>query len=239
MNIYVNGCSFTYGDELENPNLAWPQLLGSKLSASMTNDATSGGTNQRTVYRAIKNLSQNYDLYVIAWTSNLRYTFYRADDNYEINFNPQLVNKLCGNDPAFKSWGEVLYSSWHNELYSFKLWLQQIVQLQAMFKSHGKRYLMLNTFHNNLEAWGASKEQFIPKVKDLINFDIMNDEQIFAEYEEIQYYLKLVDRENFYQFDTFSLTDLTTQYKTGAGGHFLEEGHAAVSQLLYDHLCSK
>ena len=143
MKIYVNGCSFTYGDELESPALAWPQLLGNKLSATVTNDATSGGTNQRTVYRTIKNLAQDYDYYIIAWTSNLRYTFYRADDNYEINFNPQLINKLCGSDPAFKAWGEILYSDWHNDLFSFKLWLQQVVQLQAILKSHGKHYVML------------------------------------------------------------------------------------------------
>ena len=50
MRIYACGCSFTYGDELKNPNKsAWPIRLAEKLSASIDNNAVNGGTNTRTV----------------------------------------------------------------------------------------------------------------------------------------------------------------------------------------------
>jgi hypothetical protein len=63
--IYVNGCSFTNGDELQDPtSTAWPILLGRKLNKFVTNDAISGGTNSRTLYRTIKNLSADYSLYI-------------------------------------------------------------------------------------------------------------------------------------------------------------------------------
>lgn len=46
MKIYVNGCSFTYGDELITPSTSsWPALLAQKLNAEVVNDAISGGTN--------------------------------------------------------------------------------------------------------------------------------------------------------------------------------------------------
>ena len=84
MRIYACGCSFTYGDELIDPTKsAWPARLAEKLSASIDNNAVSGGTNNRTVYQTIKNTQKNYDLYLIAWTTYSRFTFYKSDNNYE------------------------------------------------------------------------------------------------------------------------------------------------------------
>ena len=70
MRIYACGCSFTYGDELQNPKIsAWPTLVAEKLNATVNNDAVLGGTNVRTVYQTVKNIQDNYDLYLIAWTT--------------------------------------------------------------------------------------------------------------------------------------------------------------------------
>jgi len=237
MKIYVNGCSFTYGDELQSPrDSAWPMLLGKKLDATVVNDAVVGGTNYRTVYRTIKHLNNSFDLYIIAWTTNTRFTFYKSDNNFEINFNPQLVNKLYKDQSFYRDWGKTLYANWFNELYAFKLWLQQIIQLQAVIK---KPYLMINTMDNHLKNWLVKKNQFINSVKWLINFDIMSDDQIFDEYQEIQYYVSCIETEKFYRWNNFSITDLCTQFPCGAGGHILENGHTHLAELIYNHLCSK
>jgi hypothetical protein len=45
------------------------------------------------------------------------------------------------------------------------------------------------TESSNQNQWTTNKESFIKSVKPLINFDIMNDEQIFDEFKEIQYYI--------------------------------------------------
>ena len=121
MSIYACGCSFTYGDELKNPaESAWPILLGEKLNQPVSNFAVSGGTNFRTVYQTIKNLNK-YDFYLIAWTSYSRFTFYKSDNNFEVNFNPQLKNSLYSNEEFFKDWGKILYTHWYNELYAFNV----------------------------------------------------------------------------------------------------------------------
>ena len=106
MKIYTNGCSFTYGDELQSPETsAWPVQLGTLLGATTVNDATSGGTNYRTMYRTIKQYQYNFDLYVIAWTTNTRFTFYKSDNNYEVNFNPGLRHSMYGKDSFYHNWG--------------------------------------------------------------------------------------------------------------------------------------
>jgi len=237
MRIYTNGCSFTYGDELQSPDTsAWPVLLGNLLGATTVNDGVSGGTNYRTIYRTIKQYQHNFDLYVIAWTTNTRFTFYKSDNNYEINFNPALQNSMYGNSSFYHNWGETLYNVWYNELYAFKLWLQQIIQLQSFIKAP---CLMINTMHNNIGKWFAPKEQFIDSVRELINFNIMTDEQIFDEYNEIQYYVQLIDTSMFYNWNKFYIQDLCNKFPCGPNGHILEDGHTHLAELLYNHLCLK
>ena len=242
MRIYACGCSFTYGDELNDPAThSWPAMLATELQASINNKAVGGGTNARTIYHTIKNIKDNYDLYLIAWSSYSRYTFYKSDDNYEINFSPSLntathlSGTICGK--IYKNWGNDLYKYWYNELFAFKLWLQQIIQLQQILKD--KKYLMLNTMENNLSKWLAPKESFIDSVTELINIDLMNDEQIIDEYEEIQYYISLIDISKFYKWNEFYITDLCTKYPVGRGGHILEAGHEHLANLIYQHLCSR
>ena len=103
--IYTVGCSFTYGDELSDNKKAWPFLLANKLQTNVLNDAVSGGSNYRTVYHTTKHLQDNFDLYIIAWTSTARYTFYKSDNNYEINFNPTLRNDLYQDLKFYSGWG--------------------------------------------------------------------------------------------------------------------------------------
>lgn len=231
--IYACGCSFTYGDELKNPSeSAWPILVSNKLGQTIQNDAIGGGTNYRTVYHTIKNLNK-YDFYLIAWTNYNRFTFYKSDNNFEINFNPPLAHSLYSNEWFYKDWGRTLYTHWHNELFSFKLWLQQIIQLQNVLKNN---YLMVNTVENHLSSWCATEEKFINSVKHLINFNIMTDDQIFDEYREIQYYLKLIDTSKFYKWNDFYITQLCNDFKCGPGMHILEDGHRHLAELLYTHV---
>jgi len=236
--IYANGCSFTFGDELISPNeSAWPIILGSKLASGVYNDAVSGGSNSRIVYNTIKQSSKKYDLYLIAWTTYTRFTFYKSDNNFEINFNPQLKNQVYGQEKFFKQWGETLYKIWYNELYAFKKWLQEIILLQRFLVK--TNYLMINTFNNNLHHWLSDESTFIENTKSLMNFDIMNDEQIFEEFKEIRYYINCIDTHKFYMWNRFCIQNLTSNYKCGPDGHLLEDGHLHIANIVYNHLCSK
>jgi len=240
MKIYVNGDSFVYGDELSDRNTeAWPNRLGCLMGATTVNDSALGGSNSRTVYHTIRNLSNDFDLYVIVWTSDSKFTFYKSDDNTETNFSPPLIDYRFGDQDYFKIWGRTLYQTWYNRLWGFKLWLQQIMQLQSMLVQHNKNYIMLNSHDNHLGRWTADRDNFIDQVKRMINMDVMNDQQIFAEYEEIQYYVSQIDQSSFYGWGTFTLRDLKNQFDIGPRGHLLADGHQHIANLLYHHICSK
>jgi hypothetical protein len=98
---------------------------------------------------------------------------------------------------------------------------------------------MINTMDNNINQWTTNKESFIKSVKPLINFDIMNDEQIFDEFKEIQYYISIIDFSKFYKWNEFYITQLCSQFKCGPVGHILEDGHTHLAELIYKHVQNK
>lgn len=245
MKIYFNGCSFTYGDELSDPKKnAWPVLVANKLQADFLNDAVSGGTNQRTVYKTLCNKDQ-FDYFVVAWTVYTRFTEYNPVDNFEINFNPTLnldpnlhySNDLKKNFSKYKTFGKLYYTHWYNELYEFKKWLQEILLLQSFFNSHQKKYIMLNTFENNLSKWLQPKDKFISATKNLIPFfDYIDDVSLLTEWSLIQSLVADIDTSTFIDWNQWTISDLKIQFSTGPGGHILDAGHAAVAEKVIAHI---
>jgi hypothetical protein len=235
MSLFFIGCSHTYGDDLIDPKeQAWPALVAQAKNKSFTNLAVSGGTNSRNVYHTIKN-SDSYDHFYIAWTYIERFTQYNADNNFEINFNPQLKNTLYGNDASFKNYGKLHYAHWHNELYAFKGWLQQIILLQQYLESKNKKYTMINSCPNNINRWTSDRNSFNNNVKSLLCFDLMNDDQLLAEHDEIQSLLKEINFTHYLGWNSWCITDLMDQYPVGLTGHLLNNGHEAVANYILTH----
>jgi len=235
MKLYFSGCSHTYGDDLSDPaTQSWPAIIGSQLGREFLNDSVSGGSNDRIMYRTIKNIDY-FDKFYIAWTYTTRFTRYRADNNYEINFNPKLTHTMYGKSSEFLQYGQLHYSVWHNELYSFKLWLQDIILLQALFKSKNKSYVMLNADNNLIDRWTSDWPLFNNSVHSLLCFDLMNDDQLHNEHLEIQNLLKQIDFSHYIGWNSWWLTQLTETYPVGPTGHLLEEGHLATAQYILKH----
>ena len=232
MKLYFNGCSHTWGDDLMSPHEhAWPSLIAKKLNCKFINDSVSGGTNDRIMYRTIKNI-HDFDKFYIAWTYTTRFTRYRSDNNYDINFNPQLVNKVYGNCQEFKDYGQLHYAFWHNELYAFKIWLQNIILLQKFFQSENKLYVMVNATNNSIDKWSVGWQDFNSSVKSLLSFDLMDDGQLYAEHCEIQQLIKQINLEHFLGWNTWWITDLNKKYPIGPTAHLLDQGHQAVADYI-------
>jgi len=241
MKLYFNGCSFTKGDELTDPKTtAFPAVMSKKLGLEFVNDAESGGSNQRIVYRTVQNLNE-YEYFIIAWTNYNIFTEYNPVDNFEINFTPNLnletslhlSNDLKENYKKYYDYGKLYYTHWHNELYEFKKWLQEIILLQSVFEKQNKKYIMLNAVENNLEKWTSPKDKFIFNVKPLLDFfDYLNDDQILAEYNNIQTLLSMIDYSYYLDFNQWCITDCNKEFQFGKGGHPLEDGHNAIADKL-------
>lgn len=234
MNIYFNGCSHTFGDDLVDRRLAWPALMASSLHSQFQNDAVSGGTNDRIMYRTMKYAKQ-FDFVCVAWTYTSRFTRYRADNNHDVNFNAQLSHSMYGQDPDFQDYGRLHYTVWHNELYSFKIWLQNIVLLQRYLDSVNRPYVMISADHNYLNRWGVGRNHFNSSVQSLLNFDLMSDAQLDAEWQEIQDLLSQVNRERFHGFGHWWITQLHHTHALGPTAHLLQSGHRAIADYLLSH----
>lgn len=237
MKIYVTGDSWVYGDGLDSPSTqSWPVVLSKKLGAELYNDTCVSGSNAHFLYRAIKHLENDADLYIVVWTHSAKFTFYKSDNNFVAHFNPPLIHNMFGEEDYYKIWGRTLFRTWHNRLFAFKLWLQQIIQLQTLFTRYNKNYLMLNTHSNDLDKWSAPWPEFIESTKKIINFDLMNDDQLRAEYDEIQFYLKQIDTDKFYGWNSFYLKQLEDVVNTTdlENHHPNHEGHIYIADMLYD-----
>jgi len=237
MRLYFNGCSHTYGDDLANRLHAWPALIAKHHGCDFLNDSVSGGTNDRILYRTMK-LCHQFDKIYIAWTYTSRFTRYRSDNNFDVNFNPKITNKLYGNDSDFTVYANLHYRVWHNELYAFKLWLQNIVLLQRYLESINKPYLMLNTTDNFINQWCADCKNFNNSVKSLLCFDLMDDQQLLNEHVEIQALINQINFDCYIEWGKWCLTDMTKLYPVGATDHLLETGHKATAEhiLKYDSI---
>jgi len=235
MSLFFIGCSHTRGDDLVDPDgSAWPTLVAQAKNQKFLNVAVSGGTNERTVYQTIKHIDK-FDKFYIAWTLVNRFTRYRVDNNFEVNFNSQLVNSEYCNDPSYYEYGKIHYTYWYNKLYAFKCWLQQIILLQRYLDSHSKKYFMLNTTDNNINEWCSSWQDFNNSVKSLLCFDLMNNDQLYAEHIEIQTLLKQINFEHFPGWGTWCIAGLKKSYPYGPTGHLLEQGHRAIADYILTH----
>lgn len=239
MKLYFNGCSHTYGDDLSNPSVdAWPSLIAKYKQHEFLNDSIPGGTNDRIMYRTIKYADQ-FDKFYIAWTYTSRFTRYRADNNYEVNFNTRLNHSLYGNTKEFQTYGSLHYKFWHNELYSFKLWLQNIILLQRFFESINKPYVMVNSDNNLIDRWSVGWNEFNNSVKSLLCFDQMNDEQLYNEHLETQNLLTQINFDHYIGWNSWWITKLSSDYACGPTGHLLEEGHQAVANYILNYDTNK
>lgn len=235
MKLFFTGCSFTRGNDLENPNLdSWPALIATQKNLEFTNNAVSGASNERIVYQIVKNIDL-YDKFYIAWSSVDRFTRYRYDNNFEVSFNPELKNALYQNTDEFDTYGKIHYAYWHNNLYAFKLWLHQIILVQSFLERKNKKYLMLNAFPNNIKRWTVDWKNFNNSVNSLLCFDVMNDQQLYDEHVEIQKTLSQINFDHFIGWSDWNISDFVKPYEKGPTGHPLQFGHQQIADYIIKH----
>jgi len=91
--LVVNGCSFTYCQGLDNPQInGWPALLANKLNVPVVNLAALGsgcdGIYRRTMEYFHKNLSTNSKpFYIISWSAATRREEFLAINRSNPEFN--------------------------------------------------------------------------------------------------------------------------------------------------------
>lgn len=235
MRLYFNGCSHTWGDDLEDPlSQSWPAIVSQRLGCDFLNDSVSGGSNDRIMYQTIKHADQ-FDKFYIAWTYTTRFTRYRSDNNFEINFNPQIKHSFYQTDSSFVEYARLHYKYWHNEMYSFKIWLQNIILLQRYFDSIKKPYVMINADNNLIDRWTRDWPDFNNSVNSLLCFDILDDQQLKNEHQEIQHLVNQICFDHYPDWNRWWITKLSDTHATGPTGHLLHDGHQVIADYILKH----
>ena len=142
MKIYFDGCSYTEGDELNEPeNTRYSKIVADKMNSIDYNFALSSGSNRRIVRNLIeKDLSQ-YDIFIIQLTKILRTEYYNGDEWIKIK-NPVRSNGKLRSSLQHPLFWKEYYTEIYHEKYGMidkKICYHAIKNLL-----YGKRYLLLD-----------------------------------------------------------------------------------------------
>jgi len=206
MKLLTVGDSFTYGEELADKTLAWPNLLANKLACTVNNLARPGSGNSSMIRHAVEQID-NYDLAVIAWSHFARVEV--ADEQGIFDIWPGCTKEIY---KSLQPWRDDLINynnKHHDDQYLYRQYLLNIILLQNFLKNNNKRYLMLDAFGNNLhyERNIASK-------------------QLTAQ----------IDTKHFIGWPTETMMEWVFGTSKGPRGHFLEQGHERVADKIYEHI---
>jgi hypothetical protein len=85
-------------------------------------------------------------------------------------------------------------------------------------------------------SWLQPRENFINATRHLLDFfDCLTDNQLLNEHTQIQDLVSMIDTSTFIEWNSWTITDLSSIYKCGPGGHILEEGHQAVANKVIEY----
>lgn len=207
MKLLTVGDSFTYGDELEDQELAWPNLLARKSNINVINLAKPASGNSRMVRNIIENINR-FDAFIIAWSHYARIEVADANGIYDIW--PGCATSPHKSQFPWRSELIEYISRHHDDDYLYRQYLTNIILLQQYLQNNNKKYLMLDAFGNHQDARRKSNSN-----NDLI---------------------KQIDKETFLGWPNESMMEWTNGTKQGPRGHFLNDGHNIVADKINEHI---
>ena len=209
--LYTVGDSFTYGQELPNPEQqAWPVLLADRLGYRLINDGRPGVGNEYIIKQTIKAVAKHKPkLVVVAWTSCGRQE--HADEQGVYDVWPGCSSKKFENNQYENRLDLIKYITVNNNhKHEYRRWLRQVILLQSFLQNHGIEYIMCNVFDNQ--------------------------HRFGKHYRDNQGYYELIDETKFLGWPTDGFVEWTYGTPHGPGGHPLEQGHQRIAEEIVKYL---
>lgn len=153
--LITHGCSFTFGEELENPaKQCWPAHLATRLEVSeLVNLARPAYSNDNVMNDLLKlDLKMDHDLVVIGLTSFVRLLF--VNDNGWFTTIPSTQDSST--DKFINCFFKEINVEW-----LFERYLTQIVYMQEYLKSRHVKFMFFNAINNIDQHTDLSKYQSI------------------------------------------------------------------------------
>ena len=206
--VLTVGCSFTFGEELADPKTsAWPHLLGQANAWEINNQGQSGGSNDRNVRVCFEEVSNKYDLIIVAWT---------VHERIEVPSARGLLNLgLRYAEKANLLWAQEYFAKHYDRMYNYQRWLRQVIMLQSYFKQINQPYLFLSTFGMWSDLRLAHYDEYMKK---------------------LQYLVDQVDSTYYVDWPKWGMVDWQGDCPRGPGGHPLELGHERIAERINEHI---
>jgi len=207
--LYTVGDSFTYGQELPNPEQqAWPVLLADRLGYRLINDGRPGVGNEYIVKQTIKAVAKHKpELVVVAWTSCGRQE--HADEQGVYDIWPGCSSKKFENNQYENRLDLIKYISVNNNYkHEYRRWLRQVILLQSFLQNYSIDYIMCSAFDNQ--------------------------HRFGKHYKDNQGYYELIDHTKFVGWPNDGFVEWTYGTLHGPGGHPLEQGHKQIAEKIYE-----
>lgn len=245
MTILANGCSFTEGYNLANPQLAWPHRLGKILNQEVVNLAIGGSSNDR-IYRTTVEFcnTQTPKYVVVGWTvlsrnelSHHSGTYLRMASNCKLADDCELPDDLTG---IHQFWIKNLL----NEYINFKNLLHYILHLQDYFKTKQISYKFFTALpknyiyeflHDSDCAFNLAQQSFCWKK---YNKDYeLESKETHVKYHDLQRLINKIDLNNWIMHNTNMKDYLTdNNYALDDTHHPTTVGHDQWAKILSQSL---
>lgn len=161
MKLLTLGDSFTYGEELNDKDLAWPNLIALQLGYNLTNLAEPGSGNTRMVRNLLEHV-KDYDIVIIAWSHFARMEF--ADDCGIYDTWPGHTGIFFKDKLSYRTRLLEYISKHHNDSYLYRQYLINIILVQHYLKANNKKFIMLDAFGNTYTVERNSNQDLVDQI---------------------------------------------------------------------------
>ena len=177
MLLFFNGCSNTWGGELEDLSDRYSKIVSDHYGVEEQNDAMCGVSNDRITCSTIKKIRrENIDHVIIQFTVPSRLRYY-DDRGRENNWTPSDRNKKRYNNFARNQW----YKHVYNRHVGVENMWKNMYLFDTFCKSIGQKYTALIADHwtDDLDIDAHWKKDLSPI---RIHRDILEDESLLLEH---------------------------------------------------------
>lgn len=245
MILFTTGCSFTYGEELEDKNKAWPYMLGKLFNAEkVINKGICSGSNDyiiRTTMEFIsecieKNINFKDIIIVNGFTSEIRKECY--SDYYEKFVQIKLGREMAIVDEKepkiipFKIIKGNIKDIYDNIIKSYLVNFESNYYYNLILKMN--QMILLENYLNSLNI----KHLFFNSLSEKFNKKEINENFIFNNYKKTKLLFDYTFNDN-----NNIITDITMQtfcnnrfVPLGPLMHPLEKGHKLWAEYLFERL---
>jgi hypothetical protein len=204
--IYAVGDSYTYGDELDSQDQAWPAVLAQLLGTPVVNMGRSACGNTRIVKRAMDViLNGSATRLITGWTDPLRQETADQHGTWDLRPNGAVIPGPDHRLELFR-----YYTCNQVEQYYYAQWLRQVILLQSLCRLHRVDYTMFISCGAHI-----SNQKFMSQHSDLVQH---------------------IDTQSFVGWPDSSMQSWTFHLPRGANAHPLQQGHQLTAEKIHAHI---